>query len=115
MIVAMSLRSPLQATKDKTNVVLPGMQLWSDITWLERVRHCELAGQDPRSLELIARQEITNAITYSVADEILTSHGQYLSAWPGLEIEVSTDDGQAMLGTPNGRTWQPKHGKSLSD
>ncbi|KAL8691332.1 MAG: hypothetical protein Q9218_003418 [Villophora microphyllina] len=66
--------------------------IWSGITW-----------HNARNLRYIGRDKISNPDTYNVMRSIFdTTRRSRLVPWPGLTFGMNTDNGLAMLGTPNG-------------
>jgi hypothetical protein len=55
-----------------------------------------------RNLKYFFRNHIINDDTKNIINEALRRTGQSLSEWPGVEFSMTSDEGKAILGTPNG-------------
>ena len=133
----------LQAQALKDSEAHPDLQHWSDIAYLQalylsipsnRVRSgsSHPAPGAIKNLKYIVRHDIenpsTNAIVHALIQHYITSPCSYNVfdtgcpycsqhiIWPGLTLEIDTEEGLALLGTPNGRgvVWLLKQHKELT-
>ena len=103
VIIGNNVESPRHMQRDRPSLVLPDLQAWSDVTWLEWVQQCQQAGVDPGNLRFVIHEFISNEETIEVIKGILTARGLDPEPdWPGLRVDIDTDDGKALFGTPNG-------------
>ena len=82
---------------------------WSDLVFLEYENLCKTADTrdggpfDVKGLKAVFRSRIVNADTKNIIFEIAEKKGfDGPPAWPGMEFKMDTDEGKALLGTPNG-------------
>lgn len=89
----------LQAPSSKqiNDQYVPPLNRWSDATWT--LWKEKGGGND---LRYVGRDFIQNRQTESVMNYILDQHGLGLHPFPGLEFGMDSDEGRALLGTPNG-------------
>jgi len=84
------------------SAALPLLQHWSDVAFLQwaSVQQDE---QGIRGLKYILRENTQNKDTFAVIRHIISglpTMGNLL--WPGVEFDAKSDNGMALLGTPNG-------------
>ncbi|KAL8688947.1 MAG: hypothetical protein Q9224_004761 [Gallowayella concinna] len=87
--------------------LVPPLSRWSDVTW---VLYSDLArkssGEQLGKLQYLAHDMVTNGDTKVVMIYIMRKHqknvGRLQMPFPGLEFDIETEEGQALLGTPNG-------------
>ncbi|KAK4542065.1 hypothetical protein LTR36_007096 [Oleoguttula mirabilis] len=77
---------------------------WSDVQFLKWQHLCTLAGTDVRSLKYIFRSNIVNDVTRNVIFAALAKSGIKTGPppWPGKKYSMDSEEGKALLGTPNG-------------
>jgi hypothetical protein len=119
---------PAQDLKDSE--AHPDLQHWSDIAYLQALHLSSPSNRVPpgssrpapgaiKNLKYIVRHDIenpsTNAIIHVLIQHYITSPCSYNIfdtgcpycsqhiIWPGLTFELDTEEGLALLGTPNGR------------
>ncbi|KAI4221710.1 MAG: hypothetical protein LQ349_007782 [Xanthoria aureola] len=79
--------------------VIPQLNRLSDMMWY---RWNSLV-TDPATLRFIGHDNISNRLSQNIIREILLrTTGDRFSPWPGNSLGLNTDDGKALLGTPNG-------------
>ncbi|KAL8676206.1 MAG: hypothetical protein Q9224_007312 [Gallowayella concinna] len=108
-IVVSDMRSPVNQVKDRlknagqpipssreiADRFVPPLNRWSDVTWTVWK---EKGGQG-NNLRYIAHDFVANRETEHVMEEIL----EYKQPeWPGRSFGMDSDEGRALLGTPNG-------------
>ncbi|KAI4256996.1 MAG: hypothetical protein L6R42_005908, partial [Xanthoria sp. 1 TBL-2021] len=76
---------------------VPPLNRWSDATWT--LWKEKGGGND---LRYIGRDYIFNQQTESVMNYIFDQHGSEDHKFPGLDFGMDSDEGRALLGTPNG-------------
>lgn len=83
--------------------VFPDFKLWSDIAYLQWADlHKETSGLYPCKLRYIFRTPCVNPITQDVIKRVMERTKKRLGKWPGETFYMETDEGKAILGTPNG-------------
>lgn len=85
----------------KAGAKLPDLQRWSDVVWLLWAMACEEEGVGVGNLKYVFRVNIINDDTNFIVSKALESTS--VGPWPGKEFEMDTDQGKAILATPNGR------------
>ena len=105
-------------TKALTNnpkATYPPLVHWSDIAFLQWL----MQNPTPGNLKYIFRMTIQNIETCCVLDKVLRLSTQTrYDVWPGLTFDIESEEGQAILGTPNGSgtAWLLiQHKKQLGD
>ncbi|KAL8732783.1 MAG: hypothetical protein Q9166_002565 [cf. Caloplaca sp. 2 TL-2023] len=88
--------------KDERNQKLPTINALSDLMWLA---WNTAAPSAPKELRYIARDTIYNEETQAVMDYLFSRDKQETRnvPWPGLEYAGDSNEGKALLATPNGR------------
>ncbi|KAL8979188.1 MAG: hypothetical protein Q9205_005420 [Flavoplaca limonia] len=85
--------------KPARNAAIPALNRLSDMMWYV----WDSISEDPGKLRYIGRDTITNSATEGIMDEILQkTAGNARAPWPGKTFGLDTDEGKALLGTPNG-------------
>lgn len=79
---------------------LPDLQKWSDVAWLFWEMSCKGEGVGVGNLNYVFRVQIVNDNTRFIVSRALGSTS--VGAWPGTAFNMDTDQGRAILGTPNG-------------
>ncbi|KAF1914819.1 hypothetical protein BDU57DRAFT_596691 [Ampelomyces quisqualis] len=87
--------------KDANPALLPRLRFFSDIMWAYWVRDNPKI-KDIRYFFVLG---ISNDQTNQVIASVLQKKGKTLSAWPGLTVGTESDEGKALLGSPNGATF----------
>ena len=85
---------------------LPGLRSLSDLMWAGWVRGSNPAAFSPdvTNLKYIFMMWVINGETLSVMKRALATKGKDKpSVWPGDDFSVDKEEGQALLGTPNGK------------
>ncbi|KAF2621471.1 hypothetical protein BU25DRAFT_379643, partial [Macroventuria anomochaeta] len=85
-------RKPVDPTK------LPRLRAFSDILWGYWNRN----NPDIKNIRYFFMLGISNDQTNQLIDTCLQKAGKQLSEWPGMEFDTKTDEGHALLGSPNG-------------
>ena len=75
----------------------------SDILFLAWQYGCDLKKTSPGSLKYVFRSWIVNADTLAILNQALqNANVAPPRPWPGQEFSMSTEEGKALLGSPNG-------------
>ncbi|KAL8767558.1 MAG: hypothetical protein Q9209_005975 [Squamulea sp. 1 TL-2023] len=78
---------------------IPTLNRLSDVLWYM----WNTVTNEPNSLRYIGREGIINTATKTIVDEIFVKAvGTIMVPWPGISYGLNTDEGKALLGTPNG-------------
>ncbi|KAI4100145.1 MAG: hypothetical protein LQ345_007466 [Seirophora villosa] len=89
-------------TKEERNKLLPTISTLSDLMWLA----WNTVSTSPDGLRYIGRDKVYNEETMAVMDYLFLRDKQGETRnvpWPGLEYGGDSDEGKALLATPNGR------------
>ncbi|KAI4179051.1 MAG: hypothetical protein LQ348_005472 [Seirophora lacunosa] len=89
-------------TKEERNKLLPTISTLSDLMWLA----WNTVSTSPDGLRYIGRDKVYNDETMAVMDYLFVRDNQGETRnvpWPGLEYGGDSDEGKALLATPNGR------------
>ncbi|KAL8954878.1 MAG: hypothetical protein Q9193_007036 [Seirophora villosa] len=89
-------------TKEERNKLLPTISTLSDLMWLA----WNTVSTSPGELRYIGRDKVYNEETMAVMDYLFVRDNQGETRnvpWPGLEYGGDSDEGKALLATPNGR------------
>ncbi|RDW59246.1 hypothetical protein BP5796_12170 [Coleophoma crateriformis] len=89
----------------------PALNNWADVTFLQWYTAAKVSGgsnnailKRARSLKYFVRYHIINAESQGIIDHALQNVGATLQPWPnGHTFPMTTDEGKAILGSPNGR------------
>jgi hypothetical protein len=79
--------------------LLPKIQNWSDIVWLQ---WAHMAGEAAENIRYIFRSPVANTDAQWLISRALQQSKKELSAWPGVEYSMETGEGKAILSSPNG-------------
>jgi hypothetical protein len=79
--------------------VLPKLQSWSDIAWLQWAK---IAGEKAKDLRFVFRSPVANTEAQWLISRAFRLSGKELSIWPGVEFDMTTAEGKAILSSPNG-------------
>ena len=107
----LSPASAIQKNKQRAPLPneLPELRSLSDLVWAGWYR-----GSAPDSsnnanvgnVKYLISLAITNAESLSIISRALKARGKTaVSGWPGDTFQMDTKEGQALLGSPNGRRW----------
>ncbi|KAL8978920.1 MAG: hypothetical protein Q9177_006273 [Variospora cf. flavescens] len=108
-IISTDTRSPqyqvqanynFKASPSNINKLIPPLNRQSDVMWTV----WKTISKTPNELRYICRNGIINDDTKGVMSDIFNNKGpaQRPVPWPGLTFGIDTEEGQALLGTPNG-------------
>ncbi|KAL8643708.1 MAG: hypothetical protein Q9226_008170 [Calogaya cf. arnoldii] len=88
-------------SKSERDALLPTISRLSDLIWLAWTT----VASNPERLRYLARDNISNENTKAVIRYLLLrDKGQANSVvWPGVDYDGNSDEGKALLATPNGR------------
>lgn len=106
LLIAYNNVSPAEALylEEIVDQPTPKLERWSDaafLQWIDSVPEDKVKG-----IKFVLRQTVVNDDTIEVIAHIMKQHGPFETPypeWPGVEVEIESDDGKALLGTPNGR------------
>lgn len=98
------------ALQDPDELLFPPLYHWSDIAYLQWLMTSTFASSQtpvvtpsPAPIKYIFRLSIHNVKTYSVLNHIMEKSGRSTyDAWPGVTFDIDSEEGKAILGTPNG-------------
>jgi hypothetical protein len=77
---------------------VPALKFWSDVVYLQWKMH-----SSPEStLKYVLRHNIMNPVTASIVEAINIANSTTTLEWPGTSYAATSEEGQALLGTPNG-------------
>jgi hypothetical protein len=96
--------------QDPETLTFPSLHHWSDITYLQWLTTSTFVPGEtpavtlsPAPIKYIFRLSIHNVKTYSVLNKIMRKNGRSTyDAWPGVTFDIESEEGKAILGTPNG-------------
>ena len=95
-----NLTVPAAVMLDDELTKLPLLHYWSDIAFLQYLSTFPSPPPQPLPLNYVLRLGIMNHETCQVLVNIYGLHECCL--WPGLTFDIESEEGQAILGTPNG-------------
>lgn len=101
IIVAHDNLSPIEATKDAgldDDGTIPGLKFWSDVAFLQ----WQSRASEDSELKYVLRYDVLNLKTGFVVEAINVANGADTMPWPGVDYDAGSDQGRALLGTPNG-------------
>jgi hypothetical protein len=99
VIVAHNNTSVLEAAREeKLDVKLPDLRNWSDVAYLQWK---SLAAENS-DLKCVLRYNITNHATCTIVKLINAGNDIVAKPWPGITYNTTSQEGQALLATPNG-------------
>ncbi|KAF2448498.1 hypothetical protein P171DRAFT_518017 [Karstenula rhodostoma CBS 690.94] len=100
VLIAVSNLKAYPAPVKKT----PQLKYWSDVAYLQLLGPSATFPTPSTTLNLkyIIRHGVANSITQSMVGHILDIHDVGKPVWPGIELSMDTDEGKAILSTPNG-------------
>jgi hypothetical protein len=100
LIVAYDNLSPFEATRRSGGKGddYPGLQFWSDVAYLQ----WKMRTSSDYNLEYVLRYNVTNGFTADVVEAINLTNKTETLVWPGISYNAASEEGQALLGTPNG-------------
>jgi hypothetical protein len=82
---------------------LPAVSKWSDVIFVEWQHETRRRPLGVGELKWIFRYNIVNPTTRAVAVEALRRDGSRRTGWPGVSFHACSENGEAIIGTPNGR------------
>ncbi|KAF2243987.1 hypothetical protein BU26DRAFT_569871 [Trematosphaeria pertusa] len=83
--------------------VLPKLKAYSDITFLQWYgSHGSDNREAAQNIKFVFQTPIENADTKAIITQALFKAGKELRPWPGVTFSMHTDEGKALLGSPNG-------------
>lgn len=98
---------------------LSPLRHWSDVAFLQYLSSFPEPPVRPIPLNYVFRVQIQNAETSLVLNNIISKHGTFtFEFWPGITFGMDTEEGKAILGTPNGAgvAWMlVQHRKALGE
>jgi hypothetical protein len=77
---------------------VPALKFWSDAAFLQ----WKLCATETSKLQYVLRYNVMNEATNFVVDSINAANGTEMAAWPGVAYDAESEEGRALLGTPNG-------------
>jgi hypothetical protein len=96
-----------QAERKSNTSKIPELKRWSDVAFLQW-KDLSVDGVVP-NLKFVGRVFIHNDITRTVLKTVLANirrkksvGDEHLPQWPGVTFTMESDEGKALLGTPNG-------------
>ena len=102
---ARSPRKPYLPPDALENTPMP-MKRLSDFTFLA---YQDASGDDTGCwdrLQWVIHYSILNSVTHNAIEKATGKEDNY-PIWPGLQSQTNTQEGQAMIGCPNGCKWYP--------
>ena len=79
--------------------VLPKLQNWRDIAVLQ---WAHMAGEAAKNLRYVYRSPVANTQAQWLINRAFQHSKKELSTWPGVEFSMETEEGRAILSSPNG-------------
>jgi hypothetical protein len=100
MIVAYDNLSPIEAYRAEHRDIFtaPDLKFWSDVAFLQ----WKSRASDNSELKYVLRYNVMNTVTNFVAEAINFANDCKTLPWPGVSYDADSEEGQALLGTPNG-------------
>ncbi|KAF2125415.1 hypothetical protein P153DRAFT_300080 [Dothidotthia symphoricarpi CBS 119687] len=81
----------------------PPLHHWSDIAYLQWLVSDPNPSTSPANIKYIVRCGIQNTATCSILSKIIHRQDRdTFDLWPGMTFDINSEEGQAILGTPNG-------------
>ncbi|KAL8937264.1 MAG: hypothetical protein Q9216_004512 [Gyalolechia sp. 2 TL-2023] len=81
--------------------LVPSLHRLSDFMWM----YWTTVSPNPNNLRYIMRDNVNNEDSVAIMNDIFKKYGSGKPlAWPGLYFTLAQEEGQALLGTPNGYT-----------
>ncbi|KAF2876222.1 hypothetical protein BDV95DRAFT_560268 [Massariosphaeria phaeospora] len=87
--------------KDPPIELLPKLQKWSDVAFLQWYATSG-KGDSTKNINYILQTPIENEESVSLIERALANTKKELKTWPGVEFDAESDEGKAILGSPNG-------------
>jgi hypothetical protein len=78
--------------------MLPKLQSWSDIAWLQ---WAEIAGENAKNLRYVFRSPVANTEAQWLINRAFQLSGKELKTWPNVDFGMATDEGKELLSSPN--------------
>ncbi|KAJ4378190.1 hypothetical protein N0V83_001024 [Neocucurbitaria cava] len=100
IIVALNNESPSETAHHcgLQGVPSPDLRFWSDVAYLQ----WSLRASDTSDLKYVLRHNVVNEFTRSILNIITLKNQILIEEWPGRTYDVTSEEGQTLLGTPNG-------------
>jgi hypothetical protein len=100
ILVAQDNLSPLEAYRSENfeEFDLPDLRFWSDVAFLQ----WKSQASEDSELKYVLRYNVTNYTTNFVVEAINEANCCKTLPWPGVDYDVASEEGKALLGTPNG-------------
>ena len=104
VIVAIHNESPEHVMAPPPASQLVPLRKWSDVVYLTWTHVCSTATPpaDPKGLKYILRVNVVNWNSRDAVERVIGGDLETLTDWPGTSIDPSSEEGLALLGTPNG-------------
>ncbi|ORX94814.1 hypothetical protein BCR34DRAFT_205657 [Clohesyomyces aquaticus] len=80
---------------------LPRLRAASDIIWIEWAARAGSADA-AKNLKTVTIYRVSNEMTTAAIRRALDSRNTQLSAFPGEQFDATSDEGKALIGSPNG-------------
>lgn len=107
-MIADSNLSPAYAAKyddkgEEEATELPSLRHWSDVAFLQYLSSFPEPPVRPIPLNYVFRVQMQNAATSLILNKIISKHVTFkYETWPDITFGMDTEEGKAILGTPNG-------------
>jgi hypothetical protein len=105
LIVAYHNISPSQSIPDRPQSALPELLHCSDVVYCQWLTQNLKLDLGPHKLRYVLCANIVNVYTLAVIEAILDARRllrETYPVWPGITIDMDSEEGKALLGTPNG-------------
>lgn len=93
--------------RDPRDGEVPALQSLSDLLWGGWYRGSQpdtSNNKNVKNLKYLISLSVTNAESLSIIQRVLQSKNKATpSLWPGDKFDMTTDEGKALLGSPNGK------------
>ncbi|KAF1989200.1 hypothetical protein K402DRAFT_419009 [Aulographum hederae CBS 113979] len=98
--------SQMQKYSHATETVIPELNRWSDVAFLTYEYLAREAGDDEydvKGIKYIQQTHVMNADTQRIVAEVIERTGGVYQKWDrAVEISMDSEEGRALIGTPNG-------------
>jgi hypothetical protein len=100
IIVAYDNLSPTEAyrAQDRHDFTVPDLKFWSDVAFLQWKLHAS----EKSELKYVLRYNVLNSVTNFIIEAVGYANDCEMLPWPGVSYGTNSEEGQALLGTPNG-------------
>lgn len=103
LFIAYDILSPSAMVQARDNKAIPPLHRWSDVAFLQWLEVANGKSTNPADLKYIMMRSVVNRQTLNVVFAALSRTGNQLDDYPGSTFATNTDEGKALLGTPNGK------------